>query len=482
MQIPVQPPDIASSSGPLRGPHPSPGSLPGNGPHAGHGDGPHRQRGTGWGRAATWVAAFGAAIIAGSALFAGGFLLGRQTVLTDGTPQRLAADLQPFWDAFDSIELRYAGAPVERHAIVEGAIDGMFRALGDPFSSYMTGEAYRASLASLVGQFEGIGAFITTRDAAGAEGCTPVSASCHVVVAGTIPGSPAERVGLRAGDAILAVDSRSLIGRTIDQVVGLVRGPRGTAVTLRIARGAGAPFELHVTRAIITQVDVTSRRLAHGTIGYIRIASFGAGAAADFTAQLHGLLADGVRGIVLDLRENPGGFVDQARTIASQFIGSGPIYWEQVADGSRHPVEAEPGGIATDRALPVAVLVDKGTASASEILAGALQDTGRAMLIGTTTYGKGTVQEWQLLGRDTGGFRLTIARWLTPSQRWINGRGLTPNVVVEPSANTPPGSDPALDRALQWLSASGPAVAGHRSTGRLSSPAVAATMAGNERR
>lgn len=480
MQIPLQPPDIAPATGPAAGSQPDPDSVPGTGPATGHGDGPDRRRGSGQRRAATWIAAFGAAIIAGSALFAGGFMLGRQTVLTDGTPQRLAADLQPFWDAFDSIELRYAGLPVDRHAIVEGAIDGMFRALGDPFSSYMTGEAYRASLTSLVGQFEGIGAFITTRNAAGAEGCTPVGASCHVVVTGTVPGSPAERVGLRSGDAILAVDGRSLMGRTIDQVVGLVRGPRGTQVTLRIARGAGAPFELHVTRAIITQVDVTSHRLANGTIGYIRIASFGSGAAADFTAQLHALLADGVRGIVLDLRENPGGFVDQARTIASQFIGNGPIYWEQLADGSRRPFSAEPGGIATDRGLPVAVLVDKGTASASEILAGALQDTGRATLIGTTTFGKGTVQEWQLLGRDMGGFRLTVARWLTPSQRWINGHGLTPNVVVEPSPNAPPGSDPALDRAVQWLNDQ--SVTGHRSTGRLSSPAAAATMRANERR
>ncbi len=401
-------------------------------------------------RAATWLAVLGGAVLAGSVLFAGGFLLGRQTALTDGTPQQLSADLQPFWDAFNSIEQRYAGIPVDRHTIVEGAINGMFKALGDRFSTYMTGEAYRASLTGLSGQFEGIGAVVATVDPSGAQGCAPVGPTCTVVIVRTIPGSPAERAGLRAGDLILAVDGAGVTGRTLGDVVTMVRGPRGTPVTLRIGRGAAA-LEVRVVRDIINTPDVTSRTLAGGTVGYIQISSFGSGVAADFTAQLRALLAGGVHGLVLDLRGNPGGFVDQARTIASQFIASGPIYWEQAADGSRRAIDAEPGGIATAHSLPVVVLVDKGTASASEILAGALQDTGRATLLGTTTYGKGTVQEWQLLGQDMGGFKLTIARWLTPSKRWINGKGLTPNVLFQPPVNAPTGTDPELDRAIQLL-------------------------------
>ena len=457
-------------------------------------------------RAATWLAALGGAVLAGSVLFAGGFLLGRQTALTDGTPQQLSADLQPFWDAFNSIEQRYAGLPVDRHTIIEGAINGMFKVLGDPFSTYMTGEAYRASLTGLSGQFEGIGAVVATNDPAGAEGCSPAGSTCRVVIVRTIAGSPAERSGLRAGDVILAVDGTSVTGRTIDDVVTMVRGPRGTPVTLRISRGAAAPFEVRIVRDIVNPEDVTSRTVASGTVGYIQIASFGSGVAADFTAQLRALLAGGVHGLVLDLRGNPGGFVDQARAIASQFIASGPIYWEQLANGSRRAFDAEPGGIATSRSLPVVILVDKGTASASEILAAALQDTGRATLLGTTTYGKGTVQEWQLLGQDMGGFKLTIARWLTPSKRWINGKGLTPNVPFRSPANAPADTDPALDRAIQLLAgggvpgggpsavvagqatamalvvAAGPPGARSGSPGRLPSTGTVASIPPNERR
>ena len=430
-------------------------------------------------RAATWLAVLGGAVLAGSVLFAGGFLLGRQTALTDGTPQQLSADLQPFWDAFNSIEQRYAGIPVDRHTIVEGAINGMFKALGDPFSTYMTGEAYRASLTGLSGQFEGIGAVVATTDPSGAQGCSPTGPACTVMIVRTIPGSPAERSGLRSGDMILAVDGSAVAGRTLDEVITMVRGPRGTPVTLRIARGTAAPFEVRIVRNIINTPDVTSRTLASGTVGYIQISSFGSGVAADFTAQLRTLLAGGIHGLVLDLRGNPGGFVDQARTIASQFIASGPIYWEQAADGSRRAFDAEPGGIATVRSLPVVVLVDKGTASASEILAAALQDTGRGTLLGTTTYGKGTVQEWQLLGQDMGGFKLTIARWLTPSKRWINGKGLTPNVLFQPPANALAGTDPELDRAIQLLTegltpGGGPSAV---AAGRVSAAAVGAVAA-----
>ena len=407
-------------------------------------------------RAGVWLAVIGAVVLAGSGLFAVGFTLGRQTALTDGTPQALAADLQPFWDAFDSIDQRYAGLPVTRQAVIEGAISGMFKALGDPFSSYMTGAAYQASLTGLSGQFEGIGAVITTEDAHGIPGCTPAGLTCRIAISRVYPGSPAEAAGLRAADVIDAVDGVSVAGRTTDEVVNLVRGPRGTAVTLRISRDGLAPFDARIVRVIINPQDVTSRVISGGTLGYIRISSFGSGVAADFTNQLRTLMTAGVHGIVLDLRGDPGGFVDQARTIASQFIGSGPIYWEQNASGTRRPVDAEPGGIATNRRLPLIVLVDKGSASASEILAGALQATGRGRLLGTTTYGKGTVQEWQLLGQDMGGFRLTIARWLTPDKVWINGKGLTPNIVYQAPANAPVGTDPVLERAVQVLTGTAP--------------------------
>lgn len=403
-------------------------------------------------RAARWIVVAGAAILAGSTLFVSGFALGRQTALTAGTPADLSAAMQPFWDAFNSIEQRYAGLPVDRRTVIEGAISGMFKALGDPFSTYLTGAEYQASLSGVSGQFQGIGAVIVTRDPAGVEGCTPAGPACRIVVASVYAGSPAGRAGVLAGDAILRVDGRIVDGMTTAQVVAVVRGPRGTQVTLTLSRGTAPAFDVRITRDVINPQDVTSRLMANGTVAYVRISSFGSGVAADFTGQLRALLAGGgVHGVLLDLRGDPGGFIDQARTIASQFIASGPIYWQQSADGSRIAYDAQPGGIATDPSLRVVVLVDKDTASAAEIVSAALQDTGRARLVGTTTYGKGTVQEWQLLGEDMGGFKLTIARWLTPSGRWINGKGLTPDVVAQAPARATPGSDPVLDRGLELL-------------------------------
>ncbi len=155
--------------------------------------------------------------------------------------------------------------------------------------------------------------------------------------------------------------------------------------------------------------------------------------------------------IILDLRGNPGGYVTAARAVASQFIGSGPVFWEQEADGTQIPTDAEAGGVATDPAIRVICLVDGGSASASEIVAGALQDSKRATLVGQTTFGKGTVQQWQELTGEGGAFRLTIARWLTPAKRWIHDVGLEPDVAVTIPADVAAGDDPTLDRALELL-------------------------------
>jgi carboxyl-terminal processing protease len=155
--------------------------------------------------------------------------------------------------------------------------------------------------------------------------------------------------------------------------------------------------------------------------------------------------------LILDLRGDPGGYVTAARSIASEFIGSGVIFWEQDASGQQVATEALPGGIATDPELQIVCLIDGGSASASEIVAGALQDSGRATLVGQTSFGKGTVQQWQELPGEGGAFRLTIARWLTPDKRWIHGLGLTPDVVVTLPDPVPAGTDPTLDKALEIL-------------------------------
>jgi carboxyl-terminal processing protease len=388
-------------------------------------------------------------LFAGAALFLSGYSLGARIATTPGTPAEERDLFAPFWDAYHSITNTYVGE-VDPAKLVQGAIDGMFDALGDPYSGYMTPEELRAARESLGGQFEGIGAEITTRKTGTSEACSPLGPDCRMVVVAPLAGSPAEKAGLEAGDQVLAVDGSSVDGLTLDEAIKRVRGPRGTPVALTIQRGDGEPFELKIVRDVIVQSQVEVRELAGGSVGYLRVAAFSDNSAAEVKKTLAQLAEKGTKKIIIDLRDNPGGYVVAARTIASQFIADGPIFWEEDAQGNQEPTNAEPGGVMTDPSYRVVVLVNKGSASASEILAGALQDTGRATVVGETTFGKGTVQAWTDLSEEAGGFRLTIAKWLTPDKRWIHEKGLTPDVTVAADGET---GDAYIDAALDVLGA-----------------------------
>ncbi len=391
------------------------------------------------------------ALLAGGALFMSGYTMGRQSASEPGTPAGADAAFRPFWDTYHTINERYAGGTVDREAIIQGAIRGMIAALDDPYSSYLTSKEYRDSLQGISGEFEGIGAEIATQAADGTQGCATIGPACRLVIVAPIAGSPAQTADLRTGDLVLATDGVSLDGLTMDGARERIRGPRGSVVTLTVQRGTQEPFALEITRDIIQQEEVQSRDYTNGTVGYIRLNGFSDRAATELTAALQAHL-DGKRTkIILDLRGNPGGFVTAARTVASQFIASGPIFWEQDAAGAQVATDALPGGIATSDDIQVVCLIDGGSASASEIVAGALQDTGRATLVGQTSFGKGTVQQWQELTGEGGAFRLTIARWLTPNKRWIHNVGLEPQVSVAVPANPKPGDDPTLDKALELL-------------------------------
>lgn len=391
------------------------------------------------------------AVLVGSALFLSGWTLGRHVALTPGTPVSEADLWQPFWDAYTAITERYAGGPVDRRQLVQGAIKGMIAALDDPFSMYLTPEEFEASLQSISGQFSGIGTTVGTVDGSGTNtACTPLSAQCRLAIESVIADSPAERAGLRPGDVIAAVDGTTVDGLTIDQVTQRVRGPKDTTVTLSIARGTEAPFSVSMVRANVLQPEVNAKALAGGAVGYVKLAGFSDQASIDFGAAVAADVAAGRKALLIDLRGNPGGFITAARNIASQFLSDGTVFWEVDATGTQTEVAAEPGGSATDPSIKVVVLVDGGTASASEIVAAALHDRGRAELVGSRTFGKGTVQQWTQLEGDNGGFRLTIARWLTPDKTSINRVGITPDVMV-PAAPTRPGDDPVLDAGLTAL-------------------------------
>ncbi|MEI7744127.1 MAG: S41 family peptidase, partial [Chloroflexota bacterium] len=397
------------------------------------------------------VAAALVAVLVGSALFLSGWTLGRQATTQPGTPVGEAEAFQPFWDAYHAVSDRYAGGTVDQKKLIEGAIKGMIGALDDPYSMYMTSDEFKQSLQGLSGQFEGIGATIGTVDAAGANStCDTLGTDCRLAVVAPIADSPAAKAGLVAGDVITAIDGAKLDGLKVDEARGRIRGPKDSVVTLTIVRAGGAPRDIPITRAVIITPEVTTRVLGDGAVGYIELSGFSEHAATEMATAVSDNVKAGRKALILDLRGNPGGFVTAARSIASQFLADGTVFWEEDAAGNLTETAATSGGLATDPSIKLIVLVDGGSASASEIVAGALHDRGRAQLVGTKTFGKGTVQQWTQLESDSGGFRLTIAKWLTPDKTWVHKVGITPDVVVDtPPAK--PGDDPILAKALELL-------------------------------
>jgi carboxyl-terminal processing protease len=352
-------------------------------------------------------------------------------------PASASADLQEqfqvFWEAWSVVDREYLDrAALDPHKLTHGAIRGMLEAIGDPHTVFMDPEQSEVSDAELRGTFEGIGVHVDLVDG-------------RLRIVTPVEGSPGEKAGLRAGDIVLQADGKDLAGLTLNQAVNAIRGPRGSAVRLLVEReGWPAPRPFEIVRSDIKLESVRTRQLDNG-IGYVRITTFAATTARDLRPPLERLMQAHPRGIVLDLRSNPGGFLQAALEVSSEFVSDGVLLFEEHADGHRDTFRAKPGGRATQ--VPVAVLVDKGSASAAEIVAGALRDRGRAVLVGEQTFGKGTVQNLHQLA-DKSTVRVTMARWLTPNEQPLQGVGLTPDIVVAPGA---PNTDPALDRAVQHL-------------------------------
>ncbi|HYL41538.1 MAG TPA: S41 family peptidase, partial [Candidatus Binatus sp.] len=337
------------------------------------------------------------AVLGGSALFMSGFAVGRDVGKAPGSSISDTAAWQPLWDVYNAVTTRYPLAKLDRTTLIEGAIRGMVEAIGDPYSTYLTPTDYVGTLNDISGQFEGIGAEIGAVDDAGkTSACATFGPNCHLVIVSPIPGSPTEAAGLLAGDIISMVDGVSLDGLTPDQARNKVRGPAGTSVVLHIQRfsapAAATPapgaspaprqllkeFDVTLVRAKIQRRETTARELANGTVGYIQLTGFSDEGAKEVKNELTTDVNKGITKIVLDLRGNPGGFVTDAVDVASDFIASGPVLWRQDANGVQTETDASGGGVATDPKIHVVVLIDKGSASASEIVAGALQDRGRA--------------------------------------------------------------------------------------------------------
>ena len=353
------------------------------------------------------------------------------------TPEDMRTLFAPFWEAWNIVHSEFVDQPLDDVTLMRGAIRGMMEAVGDKQTFYMDPVVYEAETSTLSGEYEGIGAFVdTTGD--------------YLSIISPIEGSPAEAAGLKPGDLIVAIDGVDMTGTPPEEARQKVIGPAGTTVTLSVAReGQEEPLEFIITRAKITIPSVTGKMLEND-IAYIDINQFGDKTTSELNTVLGELLPQNPKGIIIDLRNNGGGYLQTSIEVASEFIDKGVILYERYGDGSRDTYNALGNGRATD--LPIVVLVNEGSASASEILAGALQDYERAKLVGVITYGKGSVQQWIPLSDENGAARVTIARWLTPDERLIDGVGLTPDFTVELTEDDVAAErDPQLDKAIQVL-------------------------------
>jgi carboxyl-terminal processing protease len=401
------------------------------------------------GRSVRYAALFALAALLGTTLFIGGFLAAGGSGASSCTAPSEA--FAAFCEAYDELKAQYVD-DLDDDQLVEGALEGMFQyGVPDPYSGYMSAEEYQNSLGDLSGTFSGIGAELAienTEDPEDLASCTVMSETCVLVVVAPLEGSPAEEAGIQSGDIVQAVDGESVVGLTIQDAVTRVRGPKGTDVTLTINRD-GEVFDLTITRDDIVIVEVSSEML-EGHIGYIALHGFSANASEQFDQHLADLLDAGADQIVFDLRDNPGGYITAAQEIASQFIDEGLLFSQESAGDEVVEWEATGDGRATDPAIDLVVLINGGSASASEIVAAALEETDRATLIGEPTFGKNTVQIWDELSNG-GGVRITISRWFTPNHNSVDPDGVQPDITAAVPDGTPPDEDPVLDQALAYL-------------------------------
>ena len=353
------------------------------------------------------------------------------------TPGDLQTLFKPFWEAWNIVHDQYVDQPVDNVALMQGAIRGMIAALGDEHSSYMDPKTYSDANAGLAGQYEGIGAWVDTTAA-------------YLTVISPIPDSPADKAGIQPGDKIIAIDGEDMTGTDAELVRQRVLGPAGTTVVLTVAReGQIDPLEFSITREKIVVKSASGKMLDNG-IGYVQITTFGDKTTSELRATLKDLMAQNPKGLIVDLRNNGGGYLQTAVEVASEFLPNGVVLYEQYGDGKRNTYDVISGGQATQ--IPLVVLINEGTASASEIVSGAIQDYGRGKLVGVTSYGKGSVQNWVPLSDNQGAVRVTIAKWLTPHERSISKIGLTPDVTVEmTNEDRLADLDPQLDKAVEVL-------------------------------
>jgi carboxyl-terminal processing protease len=354
-----------------------------------------------------------------------------------GKSDKSELDTKLFNEALKLLRDQFYGDLPQGKDLTYDTLRGLVNQLGDPHTAFLDPEQAAQFNSDIQGQFEGIGARVDKAEKGGVE------------IKYLFAEQPAEKAGVRVGDVITAVDGKDVTRMNLNDAIALIRGPRGTGVLLTIQRGDQAPFDLDVTRARIEIPVVESKTLADGKVGYIALSEFSSVASGRLQEALKSELAKKPAGLILDLRGNPGGLLDAAVRIGSYFVKDGNILIERFQDGREQVYPREGSYLMGDTKL--VVLVDGGSASASEIVAGAIQDAGAGKLIGEKSYGKGSVQLPNSLS-DGSQLRVTIAHWFTPKDRAIHGVGLEPDIVVPLTDDDRQAKrDPQLDRAVQYL-------------------------------
>jgi len=368
------------------------------------------------------------------------------SVINKETPDtRSAVDFEPFWKAWNVIDEKFVGvgdsATTTSENFVYGAIEGLVSSLNDPYSVFLRPEEAEQFGEDIRGKFGGVGMEVGVRDGT-------------LTVIAPLKDTPAERAGVRAGDQIIRIDGEVAADLSIDEAIGKIRGEVGTAVVLTLARqGESEVFDVSIVRGTIKIPTIETETLPDDGVFVIRLFNFNANASSEFRKALEKFVKSGTRDLVVDLRGNPGGFLNAAIDIASWFVPKGEPIVREVFDGTgrEEEVHRSNGSRIDGPEIGIVVLVDGGSASASEIVAGALHDHGVATLVGATTFGKGSVQELVDI-TDTAQLKITVAQWLTPDGTSISDGGLAPDIEVDITPEDIENDlDPQLDRAIEVL-------------------------------
>lgn len=360
--------------------------------------------------------------------------------LIDQTPPpKKDIDFKLFWQTWDLLSREYVDKnALDPKKMYYGAISGMVSSLGDPYTVFLPPEAQKNTKEELGGSFEGVGIQLG------------YNKEKHLVVIAPLKGTPAEKAGIKPGDLILKIDDKETTSITLPEAVNLIRGPKNSKVTLEIFHeGSKKPLDVTLTRdtIVVKSSEFIPKSTSSGKkVAIIKLSRFGEKTKEEWEESVQSTLELDPEAVILDLRNNPGGFLEGSIYIASEFIESGDIVIQEGSGGRKTNYKVSRKGKLTE--VPLIVLINKGSASASEIVAGAIQDYKRGKLVGEASFGKGTIQDAEELPENTG-LHVTTAKWLTPSGRWVHNIGLTPDVVVEQGED--PKDDLQLEKALEMI-------------------------------